>query len=111
MATWNSPQPLKVTQTRQKDAMLNGKAAKVREFAGFTKITLGDQVPDELLTVDFIGNTIDQLANLTAQDKAKLDEWKRRNPRVAYKWDHLERSPHFWKMIFPDRPSSILHTE
>ena len=71
---------------------------------------MGERVPEAMLTEDFIGNVIDQLANCSAADRQKLEAWKKRpeNHRIADKWDYLEKSPHQWRTIFPDQSSSIL---
>ena len=107
MATWNSTQPLRVTQIRETQEKVNGRNEKIRNFEGFKIIKMGDPVPEELLTVSFIGETLDQLANLTAEDRAKLDEWERQNPRLADRWDHIKKSPHRFQSIFPHEPNIL----
>lgn len=92
MATWNSTQPLRIPQT------ITGTDASGREeqrFSSFTEIHRGEPVPDEMMTASFIGGALNQMSNLTQADMIKLDDWKAKNPRIADKWDFLERTATF----------------
>ena len=73
MAKWNAPRPLRFRDGRE--------------------IHRGDTVPKAMLTAGFIGAHFDALTALSADEKNKFEEWKKRNARAAHRWDAVLASP------------------
>ena len=107
MATWNSPQPLRITKTVETQEKVNGRNEKVRNFDGFVEIRQGQTIPEELMTEDFIGNALDQMMNLSPAHLAMLAAWEEKNPRLAGRWNHIKQSPGRWTSIFPPEDSIL----
>lgn len=67
-----------------------------KKYKDGARVMQGQEVPPELVTPSLFGAHLGKLTALTQDDMAMYEIWKKQNPRIAWRWAHLENSPDEW---------------